>query len=121
MSQNVKSFTTGIITTTANNLSLFIGDVETIILNDVNVFGTTNFALMIKNQSAFGTIIDVTAYGSQNGVDFYIIQDNLYPNSILPGTVGYSNFFGLTTTLRITAIANIADTQIDVYLQASTM
>lgn len=121
MAQLHKTFNTGLMTITANNIGIYVGNNEVIIINDLNVVGITNFSLMIKNYSTFGTIQNVKVYGSHNGMDFYLIQDDVYPNNILPTHIEYSNFYGLTSVMRITATADIDGTNMDIYLQGSTI
>lgn len=104
----------------STNLNIFIPTEETIILEDVFVYGLTNFSVTVKNKGPSGKITNIKIYGSPNGIDFYLVQEDLFPSGIDTNTIEYANFFTLTIVMRITATSDTEDINADIWFHGNT-
>lgn len=102
----------------AINTGLFVySTYESIVLDYISINGLTNFGLEIKNYGA-GNITDVSVYGSPNGIDYFLIKDNLFGGLIIPGTIQHAEFTAVSGFLRI-SVQTDTNTNIDVYLHGN--
>lgn len=102
-----------------SNSGLFVYSIyESIVLDNIPIAGITNFGLEVKNNSSSGNVIDVSTYGSPNGVDYYPIENNIFQGIIGPKTLEHVEFTLVSGFLRIT-IKSDADINIDVYLHGN--
>lgn len=101
-----------------SNLNVYTYSIyESIVIDKISVNGITNFGVEIKNHGA-GNVVDVSTYGSPNGVDYFPIENNLFNATIGPGQLKHVEFTSVTGFLRIT-VQTDADTNIDVYLHGN--
>lgn len=106
----------------ATNTNIYLTTQEIIILDEIDTNGITSFAVTINNKTnSTGSVLTVIVYGSEDGVNWYILQDDIFPNHITSGTVQHSEFFNLAGTIRITATASNNNTNIDVYFRGASI
>jgi hypothetical protein len=104
----------------STNRNIFVDTNETIILDEISVNAISNFGVTIVNQSDYGSIVDVIVYGTEDGVNWFILQGDIFPMPILSNTAQHSEFYGMVGTARITARANASNVNIDVYFRGTS-
>lgn len=103
------------------NLNVFINpSYENIILEKVPIVGLTNFSITISNNSSIGKITNIIVYGSADGHKYYLSNDNIFDDDILPNTVKHVEFSLLTLFIRITCQAD-DNINLDVHLQGNNI
>ena len=93
---------------------------EIVVLEGVVVSGITNLSLEIKNSSGSGNIVSVIIYGSPDGIDYFVLDNELFPSKITPGQLVHEEFTVVTKFIRVTveATENII---MDIHLHGITV
>ena len=100
--------------TLAKNLEVTSGATETIVLDNVAVFGTRNISVTIVNYS--GSISAVALYGSPDGVNWTTASISGFSTfTVAAGAVGHAECTGVWQFLRVTTTGAAT---VDAYLYA---
>ena len=104
----------------AKNLDIFVSNTETIVLDNVYCGAVTTFALTIKNKNSSGKITNVSVYGTPNDVDYFIVNNDLFPNGITHNNIDHTEFYALVGKMRVTVTTDTSELNLDVYLRGTT-
>lgn len=116
MAQNYNKYNTVPQYFIVKNINLFLPNEETIVLDSVDANSGTHFALTVKNYGP-GDIQNVKIYGSPNGKEYYLLENNLFSSTINDGYIDHSEFTCLTSFLRATITADMDGTHVDIYMR----
>lgn len=119
--QKVNQYALGDIHLYAQNKNLFVGNQETIILDNLQVMGLSSFNLIINNNTGqpTDTITQVSIYAREDELeDYYLIKDNVFPYTVPGGEIQNYSFSVLVKTLRITAVSS-SNSNLNVYMHGN--
>lgn len=120
MSQTYRTYPISPYYFVASNLDVYLPATEAIVFNDISTAGITNFSLTVKNRSSTGVITQIIIYASADGVDYFPLYDNLFPDGIQSNELIHAEFYCLVHILRVTAISDEDGTLIDIYMRGTT-
>lgn len=99
----------------AENKNIYIHNIETIVLKDINTAGFSNLSFTITNTSnSLATINVIKIYGSNDGINYFTINSNALSSLSIGSTTNYQ-FSAVAIFIRITATSN-GTSNVDCYL-----
>jgi hypothetical protein len=92
---------------------------NSIVLDNISIDGVSNMALEINNANLAGNVTDAAIYGSPDGVNYFLLHDNIFAGNVGPSTFSHKEFTGTTGFIRV-VISSDTDMNIDVYFHGNT-